>query len=131
MKGGENMADKLTPEEQNLIDEIMAKRNETIQSFKVDFSVDDIPDVVVEHKEQPETIEQADAPTPSDVVAVDDTATQAIHYVKLPNEDAYETETVKKPKKKSFLSGCLIKLVSGLMILSISSVLSVGVLIFV
>lgn len=127
------MTNKLTPDEQNLIDEIMAKRNETIQNFKVDFSVDDIPDIDVERSED---IQPVSAEKTAQVIQEEkeenhneSSATQTIHYTK--QIDFIDEDDEEEPKKKNPFIGCLFKLLSGLTILLVSGVLSAGILVFV
>lgn len=101
-----------------LLEEINARRSETVQNFKMDFSFDDIPDVEIQREQ--------------DVVPAEpEEEMEPIHVE--PEEEA----SVRKPKKKkestppTKLEGCLLKAIYGLLIVGIAGVLASVILVFV
>lgn len=98
-----------------LIEEIAARRNETVQGFKVDFTIDDIPDVEIKTPEE--------------------TTTEAI-IDELPMAEEPPVEDVPPIKKKqkappTKLEGCLFKVIYALVIVGIAGVLAAVMLVFV
>ncbi len=100
-----------------LMEEISARRSETVQNFKVEFSVDDIPDVEVNREPEIGPVDEV-VPTTAD-------------------EDESEPVPIKKKKGKteqqprSKVEGCLLKIIYGLLICGIAGILASMVLIFV
>ena len=103
---------KLAGNESVLAEEIAVRRSEAVQNFKMDFSVDDIPDVETHYEEettaneveQPTAAEKSDAP---------------IAPIKAP----------KPPRSKT--DSCLLKIFYGLLILGVSGFLAAMLLVFV
>lgn len=115
------MEDKrtLNPEaEKEFMEEIATRRSEMVQGFKVDFSVDDIPDVEVNYQ-QPEQ--------PADTELEED--------VSEPVEETPVKEKMKKVKKEkrppTKTEKVLRSIISGLLILAISGILALVLLVFV
>ena len=104
---------KLTPNEAVLSEEIAARRSEAVQNFKMDFSIDDIPDVDVQHVkpiEVPVRISETDA-------------------VKIVDE---EPKSFKEPDSAYNKSGgCLLKILYALIIVGVSGFLAALLLVFV
>jgi len=99
--------------ETELSDEIAARRSEVIQSFKMDFSVDDIPDVEVQYNESP--------------VREDETEPQKEE----PAAEKYGMPAKPPKAPRSKADGCLLKVIYGLLILGVSGFLASMLLIFV
>ena len=98
--------------EEMLNDDINARRQETVQNFQMNFSIDDIPDVEIKRSyEQP--IERIEAPIPVQEIEIEET----------------NTKSNKKPRSKA--EGCLLKAIYGLLILGISGFLAAVLLVFV
>ena len=99
-----------------LLEEINARRFETVQNFKMDFSVDDIPDVVIER--EPETTAAQDEEAP---IRIEDEEEMPIRKPKVKKEKAPPTK----------LEGCLLKAIYGLLIVGVAGVLASLILVFV
>ena len=99
-----------------LLEEINARRSETVQNFKMDFSVDDIPDVVIER--EPETTVAQDEEAP---IRIEDEEEMPIRKPKVKKEKAPPTK----------LEGCLLKAIYGLLIVGVAGVLASLILVFV
>lgn len=93
-------------------DEMIARRNEVVQNFKMDFSIDDIPDAEVNYAPASET---NTAPIPAKI------------------EETVEEEIPRKKAKRtrSKAEGCLLKVIYGLLILGVSGFLASMLLVFV
>lgn len=101
------------PDEAALTEEIAARRSEAVQNFKMDFSIDDIPDVDVHYEksdEEPLRISETDA-------------------VRIVEEEPKPVEEPHSAHNKS--GGCLLKLVYGLLIVGVSGFLAAMLLVFV
>lgn len=94
-----------------LSEEIAARRSEAVQNFKVDFSVDDIPDVVTNYDS--DTIQNVELPSATE---------------KSVEEENFIPEG-RSPRTKS--ESCLLKIVYGLIVLGVSGFLAAMLLIFV
>lgn len=104
---------KMTPNEDALSEEIAARRSEAVQNFKMDFSVDDIPDVDVRYDapaEEPTRISETDS-------------------VEIVEEKPNSVKVTKAAQKGS--GGCLLKMVYGLLIVGVSGFLAAMLLVFV
>lgn len=97
-----------------LNDEINARRNEAVQNFKMEFTIDDIPDVEVHYPAQDEVRLSLDSvPAPAS----------------LTEQEYRPRKKEKKPRSKA--EGCLLKVIYGLLILGISGFLASMLLVFV
>ena len=97
-----------------LLEEINARRNETVQNFKMDFSIDDIPDVAVNREpvvEEPKAMPIEDEPEEE----------MPVRKRKVKTEAAPPTKA----------EGCLLKLIYGLLIFGIAGILAALILVFV
>lgn len=100
-----------------LLEEINARRTEAVQNFKMDFSIDDIPDAEFIH-------------SPVEPQSEEPVATE-------PLEDEFDEIPIRKKKAKeekparSKAEGCLLKAIYGLLIVGIAGVLASGILVFV
>lgn len=108
------MDDNTIPNIPDFEEDVIARRNEHVQNFKIEFSVDDIPDV----EEVPLPI--ADPSTAEEESQEADEAKQTIS----------REETPKKAAKNQNSNGCLKRMVFGLIILIISGALSYFAVIF-
>ena len=103
---------KLVPDEAALSEEIAARRSEAVQNFRIDFSVDDIPDVDVQYEQSEDPIRIPEA-----------------EPVKIVDE---EPAPVKKTQSnRSGAGGCLLKIVYALLIVGVSGFLAAMLLVFV
>ncbi|MBQ4332884.1 MAG: endolytic transglycosylase MltG [Clostridia bacterium] len=93
-------------------EELTARRNEKVQNFKVDFSLDDIPDV------DTSVVQENSAPVPEEPSANE-----------AQEEEVQHQHTVTKKKKKS-AAGCLKRILYGLFILVVSGVLAAFMIFF-
>ncbi len=110
MDENKNLQDK----ESELASEIASRRSETVQSFKMDFSIDDIPDVETHYNTSANTLSEQP-------VRVDEASK---------TEDAIFPQKKQKPPR-SKAEGCLFKIIYGLLIVGISGFLASVLLIFV
>lgn len=104
---------KLVPDEATLSEEIAARRNEAVQNFKIDFSIDDIPDVDVQYEK---------------------TSEEPIRISETPEEKTEPDEPMPVKKSRSAhhgSGGCLLKMVYGLLIVGVSGFLAAMLLVFV
>ena len=104
---------KMTPNEDMLSEEIAARRSEAVQNFKMDFSVDDIPDVDVRY--------DAPAKEPTRIAETD-----AVEIIEEKQNSVKVTKTAQKGS-----GGCLLKMVYGLLIVGVSGFLAAMLLVFV
>ncbi len=103
---------KLVPDKAALSEEIAARRSEAVQNFRIDFSVDDIPDVDVQYEQSEDPIRIPEA-----------------EPVKIVDE---EPAPVKKTQSnRSGAGGCLLKIVYALLIVGVSGFLAAMLLVFV
>ena len=106
----------ITSEEDRIVSEVTAKRNGHVQSFQLDFSLDDIPDAEGMKRDDRDAAEKPmqDKPSPK--------TDAPVHVV----EDEEEEETPAKPG-----GGCIAKIIFALIILAISGLLAyVGIKMF-
>lgn len=110
----------INPEaEKEFLEEIATRRNEKVQGFKVDFDVDDIPDVEVSYEESNQPV--ITEPEEDEVVDNED-APQTAKKVKKPVKE-------KRPQTKT--EKVLRSIISGLLILAVSGFLAMILLVFV
>lgn len=103
----------MTPNEDMLSEEIAARRSEAVQNFKMDFSVDDIPDVDVHY----------DAPAEEPMCIAE---TDAVEIIEEKQNSVKETKTARNGS-----GGCLLRMVYGLLIVGVSGFLAAMLLVFV
>ena len=101
-----------------LLEEINARRSETVQNFKMDFSVDDIPDVEV--KREPEEV-------PASEPAIQNEPADE-EYEEIPDR---KKKVKAEPQPRSKAEGCLLKAIYGLLIVGIAGILAALILVFV
>lgn len=99
-----------------LLEEISARRNETVQNFKMDFSIDDIPDVEVSREPAIER-EVVCQPEPK--------------IVDVSGDVPKKKKSAKVDAQPSKAEGCLVKAIYGLLVVGIAGVLSALILVFV
>lgn len=103
-----------------LIDEITARRSEVVQGFKVDFSVDDIPDVESDSAVQDTETTEESSEVLEEPIMVSLSSVQQSHR---------KEKKQKAPRTK--LEGCLLKIIYAIVVLAIAGALAAVVLVFV
>ena len=106
----------------SLIDEILLERNNYVKRFKMDFSLDDIPDAegmgVADSEEIPaEETEPSQAPEAKPVVVTDVVMSE-------PAEEETVVEEAEEDETPSKSGGCLMRLIFSLVIVMVSVVLA-------
>ena len=102
---------KLYDLDASLADEIHVRRSEAVQNFKVNFSVDDIPDAEINYEE---------IPNPSAYV-----------HDEVTEEDVSDEDRKSKKTKQKKSAGCLLKALYGFLIVGVSGFLAAAVLVYV
>lgn len=111
---------KLNPEaEKEFLEEIATRRNEMVQGFKVDFSVDDIPDLEISY----------DQPDPPVVTEPEEQTGEESEKEPERVEKKRRARKEKRPKTKG--EKILQAIISGLLILALSGLLALVILVFV
>lgn len=106
----------------SLIDEILLERNNYVKHFKMDFSLDDIPDAegmgVADSEEIPaEKTEPSQAPEEKPVVVTDVVMSE-------PAEEETVEEETEEDETPSKSGGCLVRLIFSMVIVMVSVVLA-------
>lgn len=101
-----------------LLEEINARRSETVQNFKMDFSIDDIPDVEIKRASDIQTAEAVLPQEPSTEPEIDEAPVRK-------KKDKSE----QPPRSK--VEGCLLKVIYGLLIVGVAGILASMILVFV
>lgn len=111
---------KRNPEaEKEFLEEITTRRNEMVQGFKVDFSVDDIPDLEISY----------DQPDPPVVTEPEEQTGEESEKEPERVEKKRRARKEKRPKTKG--EKILQAIISGLLILALSGLLALVILVFV
>ncbi len=111
---------KRNPEaEKEFLEEIATRRNEMVQGFKVDFSVDDIPDLEISY----------DQPDPPVVTEPEEQTGEESEKEPERVEKKRRARKEKRPKTKG--EKILQAIISGLLILALSGLLALVILVFV
>lgn len=108
----DDSANPIPTEEDRITSQIAAKRNDHVQNFQLDFSLDDIPDAEGMKREENDAQEPAQPAIAGDPVHIAD-------------EESDEEDESKAARVKSG-SGCLAKIIFTLIVLALSGLLAVA-----